>query len=307
MVLYKCTNCEYMTERKSDYNKHLNRKIPCIPTGNVVILNNGKNGEFIKMNHSGSLVNHCRSQMNHYGSQNPLTPNKDDDDKSMDHECMYCGKVFTKKTNLTRHVKNYCRVLNNEMSQLKEHNEKLEEKTKELEAKIEKLSNTIVNNANTINNKTVHGDDKTVNNTTHTTNNITINSYGNESIGHLSNQYFKNLIGFPYSAVPKLIKDIHCNPDVPQNHNLKKTNKKDKYIQYYDGNDWKLENKKKMLDNLVEMTFTILENTVDREDTIEKKHLDRFTDFRDKFYEDKCGVRAKHMDEAEVMIINNSK
>ena len=107
-------------------------------------------------------------------------------------------------------------------------------------------------------------------------------------------------------AVSKLIKDIHCNPKVPENHNLRKRNKKDKFIEYFDGNEWKVEDKKKQLDHLVDMTFTILENIVDMEDDIESKHLERFSIFRDKYYENRDNIKTNNINDAEIMIMNNS-
>lgn len=53
--------------------------------------------------------------------------------------------------------------------------------------------------------------------------------------------------------------------------------------------------------------FMILYGFKDRHGDIEKKYLDRFEQFRDKFYENKEGVKTKNMTEAEILIINNSK
>ena len=200
----------------------------------------------------------------------------------------------------------YCKIMKSQMNELESEKSKLEDKNMELEQEVKNLKNELINKptsiTNTINNiNNGEINNKTLNKT------VNINGYGNESIEHLTGNYFKNLIGFPYTAINKLIKDIHCNPKVPQNHNLRKKNKKDKYIEFYDGEKWKIEDKKKQLDHLVDMTFTILENIVDIEDDISKENLERFNVFRNKYYENRDNIKTKDMNEAEIMIINNTK
>ena len=175
---------------------------------------------------------------------------------------------------------------------------KWEDEKLELEQQVKQLSLDLINKPqNIITQTNIDNSKKTIN----------INSYGNESISHLTKAYCKSLIGLPYTAVSKLIKDIHCNPKVPENHNLRKRNKKDKFIEYFDGSEWIIEDKKKRLDHLVDMTFTILENIVDIEDDIDSKHLERFSIFRDKYYENRNNIKTNDMNEAEIMILNNSK
>ena len=334
MVLYVCKICNYTTDHKGKYERHLNKKKQCKP-GDINKIGKSENPPLSQNSlpkPSQILPNPPKS------SQNPPKNEKKDKD---DICCQYCFKSFTRQDNLKRHIEYKCKKRQMAMDELEYKNSELLDKniqleltTKSLQKKIEEIYETILNKL-TIQQTTINKNkiNATIDNNKYIDNlnniesqlnienqqnigeqnienqqNIAIlNSYGNESIDHLSDQYFRNLIPFPYTAVPKLIHDIHCNPKVPENHNLKKTNKNDKFIQYYDGQEWKVENKKKILDNLVEMTFTILENTVDREDQLEKKHLDRFSDFRDKFYENKDSVKTNHMEEAEVMIINNSK
>ena len=273
--MYTCDKCGYTVNDKNRYERHLNRKFPCKPKTEKDNKTEEKKVE--------SQMNPFESQMNPY-------------EKAIDESanvCEYCGKVFSFGTNLTRHLKKSCVIFK---SKLKKERDKeidsLKMEVKQLQSDLINKPNNVINN---INNGKI--DNKTIN----------VNGYGNETIGHLNGDYFKTLIGAPYTAVPKLIKDIHCNPDVPENHNLRKKNKRDKYIEYYDGKEWKIEDKKKQLDHLVDMTFTILENTVNIEKDINSEHLERFSLFRDKYYEDRDKVKTKNMSEAEIMIINNSK
>ena len=317
MDLYTCDRCNYSTSRLINFQRHQNRKFPC-----VNVTENSSDPPKTLQNPPISLQNPSDSLQK--PSKIPPKPSKMENADS-DLTCIYCGKEFKRKDNLKRHMDNRCKILKSQMEYIKIEKRELEleklefenEKkefhnmTKELQSKVDRLENDIKTSVNVggnqINNrnKTKYVNSGNTNNTQ--INNITINGFGQESIEHLNDQYFKNLLILPATAVNKLIKDIHCNPSVPENHNLKKTNKKDRYIQYYDGKDWNVEDKKKILDDLVEMTFTILENTADRHGDIDKKYLDRFEQFRDKFYENKEGVKTKNMTEAEILIINNSK
>ena len=283
MVTYRCIKCDYITGRKSDFIKHKQRKIPCS-------INTMKGVE----NNDEYEVNHFESFSNHFESLNTSLPKQTE-------ECMYCGSKFSLKTNLTRHLKNNCIVLKCQM------NKKKDDEISELKAEVKKLHDELVSKPQNIITNINKGQISNNSNNKISNKTITINSYGNESIDHLSSEYFKDLISLPYTAVQKLIKDIHCNPHVPENHNLRKRNKKDKFIEYYDGKKWKVEDKKKKLDHLVDMTFTILENIVDIEDDIDNKHLERFSIFRDKYYEDRDNIKTNDINEAEIMIMNHSK
>lgn len=304
MVIYSCELCGYTTHHKPNFIKHQNRKNSCI-------------NDILSQSGPSKTLN-----FPHFAPQKPSfsLPKPSFSLISGQHEndCIYCGKRFKRKDNLKRHMERSCKIMKFQMDELESKNMELESenqqiksKTLELEKKIESLENKMNDGNNNINN--IGNLHQNINNgnvnsgNTHINNNITINSFGNESIEHLNDQYFKNLLILPGTALQKLIKDIHCNPEMPQNHNLKKTNKNDKFIEYYDGKDWNIEDKKKILDNLVEMTFTILENTADRHEDIDQKYLNRFEQFRDKFYENKEGVKTKNMSAAEIMIINNSK
>ena len=298
MVMYTCDKCGYTTNRKGNYISHLNRKIPCV-SKDVNIVSSLQNPPKPSQIPHKSLTKPSQTLTN--PSQTLTNPYNDND-------CIYCGKSFKRRDNLKRHMESYCKIIKSQMNELeleksKWEDEKLELKTKtaELENKVEKLSQDLINKPQNIITQNNINNGKISNKT------ININSYGNESIDHLTNSYLRDLIGLPYTAVQKLIKDIHCNPKVPENHNLRKRNKKDKYIEYYDGKQWKIEDKRKQLDHLVDMTFTILENIVDSEDDIDNKHLERFSNFRDKYYENRDNIKTNDINDAEIMIINNTK
>jgi len=192
--------------------------------------------------------------------------------------CETCNKVFTRKDNLLRHVNSRCK--NN------------------MEMRLKKLENTPVI-YQTINNNTKNISNINIGNT------ININGYGNENIDYITDNYLKKLVSIPYTAIPKLIGEIHCNPKHIENQNIKKLNKKDRYIEYYDGEKWVLGDKKKVLEELVDSKMVILEDVADSGDINDKLKV-RFGEFKDKFYNSE-DVRTKNVEDAEIEILNNLK
>jgi uncharacterized protein YeeX (DUF496 family) len=78
---------------------------------------------------------------------------------------------------------------------------------------------------------------------TNQTNNITINIFGQENINHVLNRpdiakYVKNMIKNKHIGFLKLFQDRHFHPDAPENHNLRKYNKKSYLLEAFDGTRW---------------------------------------------------------------------
>jgi hypothetical protein len=177
--------------------------------------------------------------------------------KENKYKCI-CGKTFTYRQGLHAHKKICNSVLidtttitdeseqvilllqeqlsktNKEMSEIldkknEEMRERLDKKDKEMdelrkqvEMLIEKTSCNIPPPI------TTNCNNNNSNNHIETQNNIEIvvNSFGHENIDHLTDQIICKLIKTaPFTSVPLLIEKIHFDPDHPENHNIKITNK----------------------------------------------------------------------------------
>ena len=176
-----------------------------------------------------------------------------------------------------------------------------------MENKIEKLEKALKikeNNTNITNN--------TINNNTNNTinTNIIINNIGEENIKYLKSVDFANLLQGVYGAVPKLIEQIHFNPEYPENQNIKITNKKEPYIKVRKNNKWELQDKEKFLTDLLEDKYYILEDYYNelldqnKEETINKEVMEKFMEKYNIEDEELLKTIKK---KTEILILNNSK
>ena len=74
---------------------------------------------------------------------------------------------------------------------------------------------------------------------------IVLNCYGNEDLTHISKNFKLELLKIPYVMIPKLIKEVHFNQNIPQNNNIYLPNKKEPYVKIFEGQNWVYKDKKK--------------------------------------------------------------
>ena len=122
---------------------------------------------------------------------------------------------------------------------------------------------------------------------------------------YISNDFLNKLLKTPYSAIPKLLKEIHFNKNHPENRTIRIRNKKLKYAEVHNNKKWEYRNKKEVIEDLVEKGYCILDDNFDEEkDKIIPTVKNNFEKFKDNF--DKKEVKDKIEDNAELLIINNS-
>ena len=327
MVNYKCFRCGYETKFKSSFLNHLNRKNICIPMLEDISIENIKisygfiNSTKLTPNHSILTPNNSKSLQKQKSEFTPnnsiftpnhsiLTPNNSKI-KNSTFECEFCNKFYSRKDNLTKHLKNCKKKREKDSLDILKDRE-IEEKNKEidnLKDKVEDLiielskKNIITNNTtnnNTINNNTTNNQNKIIN--------IHINNFGNENTKYLRKDYLNNLLEKAFTAIPKLIEKIHFNPKHPENHNIKITNKKEPYIKVRKNDKWELQDKKETLENLVDEKYYILEDhyaEVEENKEIPEKTKNVMDKFRDKYTEDK-ELQKELQKKSEMIILNNS-
>lgn len=149
--------------------------------------------------------------------------------------CKYCSKEFSRKDVCKRHEKYSCK---------NKKNIEKEEEQKKLVEEIQKAKQTIINNFN-INNYQQN-----------IQNNIqqnfgSINPFGKEDVSFLTNEIMKNIFKNPDFGIAQLIKLIHFNPEIPQNQNVRLKNKKEPYLNVFNGQNWELRDKDDTIQDLI--------------------------------------------------------
>lgn len=185
-------------------------------------------------------------------------------------QCTYCDKVFRHATSMYRHRKD-CVKKN---VQTQETTLKLQQEIEELRAAVAKLSQqpAVVGNNNNINNGTM-------------VQNITINALGKEDISYITKhpnfkRFMVNCIRDKMDGVCEYLVKKHFDKQHPENHNIKKMNKKDDFMEVYDGSKWKVRYSDDILEDIFGHMYRDFANFVEEafteEGVVKRVWLDNF-------------------------------
>ena len=312
---YKCFRCGYIGKQRSHLKNHLNRKKIC----NVIYedmsieevkffynfeitQNSSKNPQ------KSSFLEKKSPQKSSFLPKNILknphfsdkSPQKSSFFENQDLLCKYCSKMYSRIDNLKRHLNTCKKKKESEQLMLLEKELELQYKTKEIEELKKKLENKEITNITNIN---------TTNNTNNT--NIIINNLGEENIKYLKSGKFAELLQGIYGAVPKLIQQIHFNPEHPENQNIKYPNKKNPYLKIMKNNKWQIVNKKPELLDLIdskcfmlkEKYYSILEKGKYKLTDTQRSRIDAFMN---KYDEEDTEVILDLINKTELILLNNS-
>ena len=203
------------------------------------------------------------------------------------HKCKYCNKEYIHRQSKYTHEKS-CKdkpeYTPEQVNELKNLLVNKDEIISELKNQIEKLLTKVGNTTNnTTNNNTI---------------NINIRAFGNENLDYIKGGFVKELINRgPYSAIPKLLKEIHFNPNHMENNNIKILNRKEKYAKRYNGEKWEFADKNLTLEDMTDKAFNIL--------TDYGEGCKKFDKFYDDYDDRDTGLLKKMKSETEMMILNN--
>ena len=286
MPEYYCECCEFKTNHKSKYERHLEtqKHIKCYPNVTPMLPQCYPNVT--------PMLPQC------YPNVTPISP------LELNICCKYCNKIFKHRSGLSRHIKYTCKKNNDEdmkelVRLLNEQNEQNKLKDKEIETmkkQIDKLSNKlqfqqINNNMNSNNNNIVNF------------NNIQLLNYNETDYSHISNKTYYKCVKHCFHSVKSLIKEVHFNNKKPENKNIYISNIKNKYIMVYKDNKWQLVNRKEQLDDLYNYNEVMLEEWYD-------EYKDKYPDMIKSFTKylnnrDNDNVINKIKEEIILMLYNN--
>ena len=230
MVEYKCAVCDKNFRQKIDYNRHLNRKIPC--------------------SRKLAGVSQKLADKKVYEEANKNEKLADDFEKLAGkiekNQCRLCGKQLLHKSSLSRHMRGRCPVIIERDREREAIFQDLLAKMENVENKLDKIEGpkkTINNNIGTQNN--TQNNQKTQN----IQNNIKIVAFGKEDMKKLKHDDVVPLLRGYYTPV-HMTEFMHFNPDGPEYHNVYISNIKDKYAMVFNGTEWELMSKERVVDDL---------------------------------------------------------
>jgi hypothetical protein len=196
--------------------------------------------------------------------------------------CEFCDKKFSTKENLKFHVKNRC-VKKDRAN---------DEKIRKLEEEIRLLKQS--NNV-------------TINNNNQTNYIIVVNNYEDTKLEHLTDKTYNKLIKDseePYKIIPSLLKYIHFNSKIPENHNiyLSNRNKNNKHLQIYRNGHWEIANKNTEIDNIISDRENNLSDWVSEKGEKYPEAMEKYNEYLEQKYDDDTVKLIK--EEVEMILYN---
>jgi hypothetical protein len=324
--MFNCEKCEKEFPSAFLLNRHNSGKLPCNTPEKI------KNIKINKVKKIDKNINKLNDKLLLY--DNKINKYKDKIDKYINNSienlyCTNCGKKYANKQTIQRHFNQICdkiktlrldknKIIQEKNDLLQEINKLNEQKNKlvadnennELKDEIKKiredmkklLEKQFIQNTQNI---TIH---KNITNNNNNNNNMTINinSFGKESLDHITlDNYKKYLNGF-FPGFVNFIEKIHFDETAPQNHNLCITNLKSKFICVYDNGKWIVKDKDDIIDNLITKKYNLLgEKCEEFEETkqISEKTIKNFEEFCENY--DSIEAQKTTKNNITLMIYNN--
>jgi hypothetical protein len=218
-------------------------------------------------------------------------------DKKM-FECIGCNKKFSHSSTLSCH-KSKCKKL--ETISLQEQMIKMrydfEKEREEMRSHISLLLDKQAGTTTTTNS-----------NNNNNNNNITINinAFGEENKEYIDDKIILQCIDRVYKSIPALLQKIHFDPEHPENHNIKITNKKLPYASVMGNNQkWKTVDRKDAIEKMVNNGYYILDEKYEvNKEKFDPRKQKNFECFKEKFEIEEKGTMKIVKSDVEMMIMN---
>jgi len=280
--MFTCQICNYSTNIKCNYLKHLNTK---------------KHKKRALEQEETETINKKsikKSQKEPVESIKRAKKSQQNSSKTNNFSCDYCNSTFSTYANKRRHELHRCHK--DENPHYNNTIKKLEDEKKELYNYIDKLINKV---GNTTNNNTINNNNNI---------NIHLNNFGEEDISHLTTQIMTALIKGPCKMIQNAIKFIHFNDSKPENKNICITNVKSKHIKVFKNNKWCYQNKHEAIENIIDKNYNILDDHYEYKGKEELTDFERerYREFQQFFDNQDKKLHSKIKDESELLLLNES-
>ena len=308
MVYYECQRCGYNTTLRGNIKQHLNRKNICESKLDNISIEEMK--EIYNLNENRQIHQNNTKNTKNTSKLNEITPNYTKKNiKKMDNkQCSYCGKDFSRRDSLTRHL-NRCKIKKMELNKQENEIDLLKLQQKKLEETVEKLLIECSNNKKT-SNKTTNNNHHNINSNNTTNNIININNYGEEDTKYITKKFIVDLLkNKPFKAIPEMIKYTHFNEAHPENQNIKITNKKEPYVKIMKDDKWELQDRKNTIIDLIDKQHIKIndpkvEKKIENQCTTQEKiNIVRCNEM---YMEEDEDYMKRLYNESELVMLNNS-
>jgi len=220
--------------------------------------------------------------------------------KSKDtYECKHCNKEFNSRQGKWRHLKN-CKEKkqdeeekNNLISLIELLNQQIEEQREYMKDQNIQIIELIKKSGINIGTQNIQQ-------------NIKILAYNNSDLSHLTDKDYMKCLKHSNFCIPHLIKEIHFNPEKPENHNIYISNLKNNYVMIYNGSKWMLNDRDESIQSLIDDKESIIEQKL--EEWIENGNnypdiMKKFNRYLEK--KENNSVLDKIKGEIKLMLFNN--
>ena len=211
-----------------------------------------------------------------------------------------CGKQFSSRQSISYHKK---KCINQTIEQslitkMEEQKNVHEKERDELRGQIAMLLDKYAGPGTTNNTQIIENQN----------NNITIhiNAFGKENLDYITDKMIIRCIDKVYSSIPCLIEKIHFDPNHPENHNIKITNKKLPYASVMgDNRKWKTVDRKDAIETMVDNGYNILDDTYrEKKECLDETRQQHFEGFQDKYTDQDRELMKKLRTDVELMVMN---
>ena len=305
MSTYNCDYCNYSTKLKADFNKHLNTQkhlnnMNKLDDKLLKKLSNTNNDSQMNTNEHKMNTNYHKMNTN----EHEMNTNEHEMNTN-ELNCKYCNNFFNTAPSRRRHELHYCKIKKENENANKELKLIIENQKIELEKQQDFYKGEIENLHKRIgelidkNRTTIINIDKQIN----------LNSYGNEDMSHITENFKDQMLKIPFVAIPKMIEEVHFSDKKPENNNIKLTNKKENYVKVYQGDKWIFKDRKSTIKQLMDEKYTIIDNHYEesKEELIPKsKHVEsQFDKFKEMYSDGDKDLHNEIRVDCELLLLNN--
>jgi len=313
MPYYNCEVCNFSTDLRSNYVRHLMtpKHKKRIVDSFSLRTDDQKKEYFTPLLAHKSTQNDEKEHTKAHKSLSSKKKRVQNSGGDSHHVCVNCKRSFSRLSSLSRHYKFYCKEKKEkeEDDELKKMMEQtIIQQSQDIQELLKKVPNydeclnskentdgVIIHRANCHNITHNYNSNNTINHTTinNISNTININNFGNENLDMLTSKFMSAMIDKPYTAIPKMIKKIHFNDKYPENKNIRMLNKKDNKLQIIENGKWIYVDKDETIDML-------LGDKNYRLDDYYEKNKSKFTDAQSHrfiMFQDKIGESDKKVNQ----------